>query len=36
VMSGGILFGPWVGIITGVIAGTHRYLLDTGTPIDTV
>jgi two-component system LytT family sensor kinase len=30
VMSGGILFGPWVGIITGVIAGTHRYLIDIG------
>jgi len=28
VMSGGILFGPWVGIITGVIAGVHRYLID--------
>ena len=30
VMSGGILFGPWVGIITGLIAGTHRYLIDIG------
>jgi two-component system LytT family sensor kinase len=30
VMAGGILFGPWVGIITGVIAGTHRYLIDIG------
>ncbi len=28
VMSGGILFGPWVGIPTGVIAGVHRYLID--------
>ena len=28
VMSGGILFGPWVGISTGVIAGLHRYLID--------
>lgn len=28
VMSGGILFGPWVGIITGIIAGLHRYLID--------
>ncbi|MCE9947805.1 sensor histidine kinase [Hafnia paralvei] len=28
VVSGGILFGPWVGIITGVIAGVHRYLID--------
>lgn len=26
----GILFGPWVGIITGLIAGTHRYLIDIG------
>ncbi|EPE2230169.1 LytS/YhcK type 5TM receptor domain-containing protein [Cronobacter turicensis] len=30
VMSGGILFGPWVGIITGVIAGLHRYVIDIG------
>lgn len=30
VMSGGILFGPWVAIITGVIAGLHRYLIDIG------
>lgn len=30
VMSGGLLFGPWVGIITGVIAGVHRYLIDIG------
>lgn len=30
VMAGGILFGPWVGIITGIIAGTHRYLIDIG------
>ncbi|BDH45004.1 membrane protein [Salmonella enterica subsp. enterica serovar Choleraesuis] len=28
VMSGGILFGPWVGGITGLIAGAHRYLID--------
>ena len=28
VMSGGILFGPWVGAIVGVIAGVHRYLID--------
>lgn len=28
VMSGGILFGPWVGIATGVIAGLHRFLID--------
>ncbi len=30
VMSGGILFGPWVGGIVGIIAGTHRYLIDAG------
>ncbi|EOW6741612.1 sensor histidine kinase [Cronobacter dublinensis] len=30
VMSGGILFGPWVGLITGAIAGLHRYLIDIG------
>lgn len=28
VMSGGILFGPWVGGITGIIAGIHRYMID--------
>lgn len=28
VMSGGILFGPWVGIATGIIAGLHRFLID--------
>ncbi len=28
VMAGGILFGPWVGIATGVIAGLHRFLID--------
>lgn len=28
VMAGGILFGPWVGITTGVIAGVHRFLID--------
>ncbi|MBS0894315.1 sensor histidine kinase [Tatumella sp. JGM130] len=28
VMSGGILFGPWVGIATGIIAGLHRFLTD--------
>ncbi|MFU0920337.1 LytS/YhcK type 5TM receptor domain-containing protein [Kluyvera sichuanensis] len=30
VMSGGILFGPWVGGIVGIIAGIHRYLIDAG------
>ncbi|MDO3409389.1 sensor histidine kinase [Saccharibacillus sp. CPCC 101409] len=30
IMSGGLLFGPWVGIVTGVVAGVHRYLIDIG------
>ncbi|MFC3885461.1 LytS/YhcK type 5TM receptor domain-containing protein [Bacillus songklensis] len=30
IMSGGILFGPWVGIITGIVSGVHRYLIDIG------
>jgi two-component system, LytTR family, sensor kinase len=30
IMSGGILFGPWVGIITGLVSGVHRYLIDIG------
>ncbi|MGF7048454.1 two-component system LytT family sensor kinase [Paenibacillus sp. DS2015] len=28
VMSGGILFGPIVGISTGVLSGIHRYVID--------
>ncbi|QJT28548.1 sensor histidine kinase [Aeromonas media] len=28
IISGGILFGPWVGIPAGVISGLHRYLID--------
>ncbi|BFO11193.1 hypothetical protein GGER_37030 [Serratia rubidaea] len=28
IMAGGILFGPWVGVVTGIIAGVHRYLID--------
>ncbi|MFM2486568.1 LytS/YhcK type 5TM receptor domain-containing protein [Celerinatantimonas yamalensis] len=28
IMSGGILFGPVVGIPAGIIAGLHRYLID--------
>lgn len=28
IISGGILFGPWVGIATGIIAGVHRFLID--------
>ena len=30
VVSGGILFGPWVGIITGIVSGVHRYVIDIG------
>jgi len=30
IVSGGILFGPWVGIITGIVSGVHRYLIDIG------
>jgi two-component system, LytTR family, sensor kinase len=30
IISGGILFGPWVGIITGLVSGVHRYLIDIG------
>jgi two-component system, LytTR family, sensor kinase len=30
IISGGILFGPWVGIITGIVSGAHRYLIDIG------
>ncbi|AWB46853.1 sensor histidine kinase [Paenibacillus sp. CAA11] len=28
IMSGGILFGPWVGGITGIVSGIHRYFID--------
>lgn len=28
IMSGGILFGPVVGIISGIISGFHRYIID--------
>lgn len=28
IVSGGIIFGPVVGIATGVVAGLHRYLID--------
>lgn len=30
IVSGGIIFGPVVGIVTGVISGTHRFLIDIG------
>ncbi|MGH4050832.1 MAG: LytS/YhcK type 5TM receptor domain-containing protein [Clostridium sp.] len=30
VMAGGILYGPFVGILSGIIAGVHRFLVDTG------
>jgi two-component system LytT family sensor kinase len=30
IMAGGILFGPWVGLITGLISGVHRFLIDIG------
>ncbi|WP_394233887.1 LytS/YhcK type 5TM receptor domain-containing protein [Niallia oryzisoli] len=30
IVSGGILFGPWVGVITGIVSGVHRYLIDIG------
>ncbi|OWY38802.1 sensor histidine kinase [Xenophilus sp. AP218F] len=28
ILSGGILFGPWVGIPAGIVSGAHRYLID--------
>lgn len=30
VMAGGILCGPFVGILSGIIAGTHRFLINIG------
>jgi two-component system LytT family sensor kinase len=30
IMAGGILCGPFVGILAGIIAGTHRLLVDVG------
>ena len=30
IVSGGIIFGPVVGIVSGVISGVHRYLMDIG------
>ncbi|WP_343101482.1 LytS/YhcK type 5TM receptor domain-containing protein [Romboutsia sp. MSSM.1001216sp_RTP31141st1_G3_RTP31141_220114] len=28
IVSGGVLFGPLVGIVSGVISGVHRYIID--------
>ncbi|GEP66057.1 MULTISPECIES: sensor histidine kinase [Clostridium] len=30
IVSGGIIFGPVVGIVAGVLSGVHRYLIDVG------
>lgn len=30
VMAGGILYGPFVGIVSGIIAGIHRFFYDIG------
>jgi len=30
IMAGGILCGPFVGILSGIIAGIHRFLYDIG------
>lgn len=30
IVSSGILFGPVIGVATGIIAGLHRYLIDMG------
>lgn len=30
IVSGGVLFGPVIGIVTGLISGIHRYLIDVG------
>ncbi len=30
IMAGGIICGPFVGIVSGIIAGIHRYLYDIG------
>ncbi|WP_280529631.1 LytS/YhcK type 5TM receptor domain-containing protein [Shewanella dokdonensis] len=32
IMSGGLLFGPAVGIPAGIISGIHRYLIDINGP----
>jgi two-component system LytT family sensor kinase len=28
IISGGVMFGPIVGIVTGIVSGLHRYLID--------
>lgn len=30
IMTGGILYGPFVGIVSGIIAGVHRFFYDIG------
>ncbi|WP_261818091.1 LytS/YhcK type 5TM receptor domain-containing protein [Vibrio gallicus] len=32
IVSGGVLFGPWIGIPVGLISGVHRYLIDLNGP----
>ncbi len=32
ILSGGILFGPWVGIPAGLVSGIHRYWIDMDGP----
>ncbi|MBD1577342.1 histidine kinase [Vibrio sp. S11_S32] len=32
IVSGGILFGPWVGLPAGILSGIHRYLIDIDGP----
>ncbi|PKH04826.1 sensor histidine kinase [Moritella sp. Urea-trap-13] len=32
VLSGGIIFGPWVAIPAGIISGVHRYIIDMDGP----
>lgn len=32
IVSGGILFGPWVGLPAGILSGLHRYLIDIDGP----
>ncbi len=32
IISGGIIFGPWVGLPAGIISGIHRFLIDIDGP----